>query len=148
MWGNKYDECSFWSTLTVTVSLFLRRVQGGVVPLTGDFHLNTLWYGAPDQGTTVFFLGLPNGDHWHQVGQESCGRPCDHLPDTADENWNAVCWFWVKTDQKCWRSFGCEKLHHFSNFITLNSTNLNLNVRLFKFYWKCSFNHLVKANNI
>lgn len=64
--GSKYDFlymiclASCQRALTVIGSL---RFQGGVVPLLGDFRLNTLRYVALEQGTAVFLFGLPNGDH-------------------------------------------------------------------------------------
>lgn len=67
--GNKSDFlwmiclASCQRALTVIGSLFPLRVQGGVVPLLGDFRLNTLRYVVLEQGTAVFLFGLPNGDH-------------------------------------------------------------------------------------
>lgn len=49
--------------LTVIGSVSPLRFQGGVVPLLGDFRLNTLRYVVLEQGTAVFLFGLPNGDH-------------------------------------------------------------------------------------
>lgn len=73
--GRKKKESYFWGetnviclascqrALTVIGSLFSLCFQGGVVPLLGDFRLNTLRYVALEQGTAVFLFGLPSGHH-------------------------------------------------------------------------------------